>query len=104
MLFAPIGSQKPIRVQGCFVSDNEIESIAGFMKSEGNHEYDVDIIEEIEKNAVEDKGKAEGGIASEDIDPMIPGGGEMRGGIGAGFHLSAAEAAAHGLCPCGTAD
>ena len=72
MLFAPIGSQKPIRVQGCFVSDNEIESIAGFMKSEGNHEYDAGIIEEIEKNAVEDKGKAEGGIASEDTDPMIP--------------------------------
>ena len=42
------------------------------MKSEGNHEYDDVIIEEIEKNAVEDKGKAEGGIASEDTDPMIP--------------------------------
>ena len=52
MLFAPIGSQKPIRVQGCFVSDGEIESIANYLKSAAEHAYDEAIMDEIGQNAV----------------------------------------------------
>lgn len=71
MLFAPIGSQKPIRVQGCFVSDAEIESIANFMKSAAEHEYDETIIDEIEKNAVAEKGRGKEEESSSDQDPMM---------------------------------
>ena len=71
MLFAPIGSQKPIRVQGCFVSDAEIESIANFMKSAAEHEYDETIIDEIEKNAVAEKGRSKEEESSSDQDPMM---------------------------------
>ena len=52
MLFAPIGAQKPVRIQGCFVSDSEIESIATFVKTQHNSSYDEKVMEEIEKNAV----------------------------------------------------
>lgn len=51
MLFAPIGAQKPIRIQGCFVSDAEIESIATFVKKQHKSDYDEKVMEEIEKNA-----------------------------------------------------
>ncbi len=51
MLFAPVGSNKPIRVQGCFVSDEEISSIVEFVKKTKSMEYDTEIIEEIERNA-----------------------------------------------------
>ena len=71
MLFAPVGCQKPIRVQGCFVSDGEIESIANYLKSSEN-EYDSDIIDEIEKNAVAEKEKSSGEESGGDGDPMIP--------------------------------
>lgn len=72
MLFAPVGCQKPIRVQGCFVSDGEIESIANYLKSSENNEYDREIIDEIEKNAVAEKEKASGDEGGGDGDPMIP--------------------------------
>lgn len=74
MLFSPVGSQKPKRIQGCFVSDSEIESIVGFIKKSGEADYSEDIAEEIEKNAVEDKGKSNDGDAmgGDDMDPMMP--------------------------------
>ncbi len=71
MLFAPIGSQKPIRVQGCFVSDAEIESIASFLKSAAEHEYDETIIDEIEKNAVAEKSHGKDEDEAGDQDPMM---------------------------------
>ncbi len=71
MLFAPIGSQKPIRVQGCFVSDGEIESIANFLKSASQQEYDEAIIDEIEKNAVAEKEQDGGRDENGDADPMM---------------------------------
>lgn len=72
MLFAPVGCQKPIRVQGCFVSDEEIESITNFLKSSAQSEYDRQIMDEIEKNAVAEKEKSAGTDAGDDGDPMIP--------------------------------
>ena len=51
MLYAPIGSGKPLRVQGCFVTDSEVESVAGYVKENYNAEYNQQVLEEIEKTA-----------------------------------------------------
>ncbi len=51
MLFSPIGSGKPLRVQGCFVSDSEVEAVATYVKDNFNTDYDNDIMEDIEKRA-----------------------------------------------------
>lgn len=73
MLFSPVGSQKPKRIQGCFVSDSEIESVVGFIKKSQEADYSESIAEEIEKNAVEDKTKADdGNTMGDDMDPMMP--------------------------------
>ena len=70
MLFSPIGAQKPMRIQGCFVSDSEIESIVNFLKKSQNSDYDENIMDEIEKNAVaEHKGEESGNTDSGD--PMM---------------------------------
>jgi len=50
MLFYPTGRQKPLRVQGTFVSDKEIEKTVEFIKSQCNYEYDVTILDEIENS------------------------------------------------------
>ena len=71
MLFSPVGSQKPIRIQGCFVSDSEIESIVSYVKKAQETGYDENIAEEIEKNAIAEKDtKSDGGL-SDDTDPMM---------------------------------
>jgi S-DNA-T family DNA segregation ATPase FtsK/SpoIIIE len=51
MLFSPIGSGKPVRVQGCFVSDAEVEAVATYVKENFNTDYDNAIMEDIEKRA-----------------------------------------------------
>ncbi len=53
MLFAPIGSGKPVRVQGCFVSDSEVEAVATYVKDNFNANYDSNVMEEIEKKAAQ---------------------------------------------------
>ena len=50
MLFSPVGSSKPTRIQGCYVSDDEIERVISFIKSAGVTSYDQQIIEEIDKH------------------------------------------------------
>ena len=54
MLFAPVGSPKPTRIQGCFVSDKEVEQVVDFVKNKATVEYDEQILEEIEKQAAKD--------------------------------------------------
>lgn len=72
MLFSPVGSQKPIRIQGCFVSDSEIESVVTYVKKVQDSGYDQSVIEEIERNAVAEKGASDGdGPDSEMTDPMM---------------------------------
>ena len=51
MLYAPVGCMKPIRVQGSFVNEEEIEDIINYLKSAGEAEYDNDIITSIEREA-----------------------------------------------------
>jgi S-DNA-T family DNA segregation ATPase FtsK/SpoIIIE len=58
MLFAPIGNGKPLRVQGCFVSDPEVEAVANYVKENYNTNYDQTIMEEIERKAVQTGNKS----------------------------------------------
>ena len=51
MLYAPIGNGKPKRVQGCYVSDSEVEAVATYVKSNYVTDYDQQVMEEIEKKA-----------------------------------------------------
>ena len=53
MLYAPIGSGKPRRVQGCFVSDAEVEAVAAYVKENFSTDYDEQVMEEIEKKAMQ---------------------------------------------------
>ena len=53
MLFAPIGSGKPLRVQGCFVSDPEVEAVATYVKENYFNTYDQKVMEEIERKAAQ---------------------------------------------------
>ena len=77
MLFYPVGAAKPTRIQGCFVTDAEVERVVDFIKEGGARpDYDEAIIEEIDKqaSAVGAKGNraaamAEGG--DEDTDSLL---------------------------------
>lgn len=55
MLYNPIGASKPLRVQGCFISDEEVEALCDFVKNQGESQYDEEIAKEIEAKAVQDK-------------------------------------------------
>ena len=68
MLYAPLGAGKPTRVQGCFISPEEIEQVVSFVKQSGEAQYDDDVIAKIEASIQEkDKGSgAKGGSASAD--------------------------------------
>ena len=57
MLYYPNGMQKPLRVQGCFCSTNEVESIVGFIKRESESEYNTDIIQAVEQSMPAEKGE-----------------------------------------------
>ena len=49
MLFSPVGSSKPIRIQGCFISSDEIEAVCRHAKRYGAPDYDQAVLEHIEK-------------------------------------------------------
>ena len=68
MLFYPVGSAKPARVQGCFVTDQEVEAVVGFIKNSSTAAYDQQLMDEIERNAaaVGGKGSGSGGSAGSD--------------------------------------
>lgn len=53
MLYAPIGSGKPLRVQGCFVTDTEVEAVAGYVKENYVADYNQEVLKEIEKQAAQ---------------------------------------------------
>ncbi len=71
MLFAPLGIPKPVRVQGCFVSDKEVEQVIDFVKNRETAEYDNKILEEIEKQAVSEKSSSDSGGGFEDEDELL---------------------------------
>ena len=53
MLYAPIGCGKPKRVQGCFVSDPEVEAVTNYVKNNYVTSYDQEVMEEIERKAAQ---------------------------------------------------
>ncbi len=55
MLFYPSGAPKPVRIQGAFISDKEVENIVKFLKKDGETQYDEDIIETIESSGTPEK-------------------------------------------------
>ena len=55
MLFFPTGVLKPIRIQGAFVSDSEVEKIVSFLKENGGPTYSEDVLEKIERVNSTDK-------------------------------------------------
>jgi S-DNA-T family DNA segregation ATPase FtsK/SpoIIIE len=76
MLYAPVGSVNPVRVQGSFVSDSEIESIVEFIKGVKPAKYDDGVMEGIEREAARcgEKKKLdaeEGEDVNLDSDPML---------------------------------
>ena len=62
MLYAPIGCGKPKRVQGCFVSDPEVEAVTNFVKDNFTTEYDQEVMQEIERKA-EQTGTSKSSVA-----------------------------------------
>lgn len=72
MLYSPIGANKPTRVQGCFISDEEIEELCDFIKNQGVSEYDENIQKEIEAKAVQEKKSPfEGDDEDSNYDPLF---------------------------------
>ncbi|NMM65705.1 DNA translocase FtsK [Clostridium sp. P21] len=52
MLFYPVGESKPIRIQGAFISENEVENVVNFIKEQqGEPEYKDEIINQIDNNS-----------------------------------------------------
>jgi len=71
MLFYPAGAPKPIRIQGAFISDKEVEKIVDFVKDNSNVTYNEDIIEQIERNNSTDKEIDEQNSEDDDMDPLL---------------------------------
>ena len=73
MLYAPLGEGKPTRVQGCFISSDEIEAVIAHIKQTSTAEYNEEILEHIERQAeqVDSKGGGASGDPGEDEDEMI---------------------------------
>ncbi len=61
MLFMPVGFAKPMRVQGCFVGNREVESVVDFLKSTESQQYDETVINEIERQAQATEKSSKGG-------------------------------------------
>jgi S-DNA-T family DNA segregation ATPase FtsK/SpoIIIE len=79
MLYAPLGGGKPTRIQGCFISPEEIESVVDFIKQSGEAQYDDEVIQKIEESVQErEKGGKAGGAApaaeaaEDDADELLP--------------------------------
>lgn len=68
MLFNPLGMSKPVRIQGAYLSEEEIEKIVDFIKAEESVEYDDAVMEEIERKAVEDKKSTAAAAAGDSAD------------------------------------
>ena len=71
MLYYPVGESKPLRVQGCFISEEEVEQVISFIKSEQGEgsSYEEDIIEHI--NSTADSGGSAGHESNDDVDELL---------------------------------
>ena len=75
MLFKPYGSDRMLRIQGCFVSEKEINDVVSYIKKNETPEYDQQVIEEIEKQAIKEKAhsspQSDSDNDGDDVDPML---------------------------------
>ena len=71
MLFFPSGAPKPVRVQGAFVSDDEVEKIVDFVKQNGTANYSEDILETIENNNKTEKELVQEQAEDDETDPFL---------------------------------
>ena len=72
MLFYPAGIPKPVRVQGAFVTDEEIDKIVSFLKDNGGQvTYNQDIIDSINNSDKEDVNLEDEGGEEDNIDPLL---------------------------------
>jgi len=71
MLFYPAGAPKPVRIQGAFVSDGEVEKIVDFLKANGEAKYSEDIIDSIENSNKTDKELDSSNDDDDDTDPLL---------------------------------
>ena len=78
MLYYPVGIPKPIRVQGCFLSDKEVENVVTHIKNQAQSVYDDDVMKEIDRNAANTGAKKKDTSASDSdggdgpADEMLP--------------------------------
>jgi len=70
MLYAPVGMSKPVRVQGAFISDKEVERIVSFLKEGAVASYDEEVIAQIE-NAGHKEVSTSGSDDSDELDVMF---------------------------------
>ena len=70
MLYYPVGENKPLRVQGCFISEEEVENVISFIKNDqGDISYEEDIIEHI--NSAADSKSSISGESDSDVDELL---------------------------------
>ena len=78
MLYAPLGIGKPVRVQGCYITPEEIERVVGYVKSTGETQYSDEVMQKIEESVQEKEKKNGGGTAAaaadagEESDELLP--------------------------------
>ena len=79
MLYAPLGEGKPTRVQGCFISPEEIEDVVSYVKESGEANYSQEVIAQIEQSVQEKENKGGKGASaaaadteSSDEDELLP--------------------------------
>ncbi len=72
MLYAPVDESKPIRVQGAFITDKEVEKIVTFLKNQATPDYDDSVLEHIESTSAKDPGDGVSvGEPGDDADVML---------------------------------
>ncbi|MCQ2421034.1 MAG: DNA translocase FtsK, partial [Clostridia bacterium] len=77
MLYAPLGQGKPKRVQGCFITDDEVSDVVNFVKKFSTPDYSEEVLQEIDRKASESGKTSSGGSVSvsepsSDGDEMLP--------------------------------
>ncbi|MDR0325818.1 MAG: DNA translocase FtsK [Oscillospiraceae bacterium] len=72
MLFLPIGAPKPVRVQGCFVSDKEVTSVVEYIKGSASANYSEEMLAHLNSGASSAPASTDIGVGGSPPDPMLP--------------------------------
>ena len=73
MLYFPVGSSKPQRVQGCMITEEEIDRVVSFVKQSGEAQYSDEVMQKIEESLVDKdaKGAAQTAAPADETDPLF---------------------------------